>query len=258
MVSLCSPPPPAAELPKARSAARHKCLGGWAAGVSQLYPGFGALSADRAGQPRKPGQEAVIEDAEFAPAVAPAAFGRGHLHRDKTDATARRAECRRSLRGDGSPRVGAALRGHARHHDAVGRLDRPDPDAKPAACPLGASVRSSMAAGYVIGRTGYVGGRIGGKNATTPGDLVRGIGAAPARNGLARLLRQGRPAGRTAVRGRSRIGVSAMMPGLNGVDAHADSATSGASDCVMPITANLRQRRRQISGCRGDRARRPD
>ena len=57
---------------------------GMAAAVSQLYRGFGALSAARARQPRKPGRKR----AEFAPAVAPAAFGRGHLHRDKADATA--------------------------------------------------------------------------------------------------------------------------------------------------------------------------
>ena len=61
---------------------------GVAAAVAELDRGLCPAGSDRGGEPRQARQEAVVIDAELAPAVAARLGGRGHLHGDEADAAA--------------------------------------------------------------------------------------------------------------------------------------------------------------------------
>ena len=98
---------------------------GVAAAMAELDRGLGAAAVDFADQPREPGQEAVVIDAELAAAMAAGLFRRRHLDRDQADAAAHpRHVIGDGLVGDVALLVGAA-RGHRRHHDPVRDLAGP-------------------------------------------------------------------------------------------------------------------------------------
>ena len=99
-------------------------VAGVAAAVAELDRGLGAAAVDLADQPREPGQEAVVIDADFAPAMAAALFRRRHLDGDQADAAAHpRHVVGDGVVGDEALRIRRA-RGHRRHDDAVRDLDR--------------------------------------------------------------------------------------------------------------------------------------
>ena len=95
------------------------------AAVAELDRRLGAAAVDRIDEPRQPRQEAVVIDAELAPAMASGPFRRRHLDRDQADAAAHA----RHVIGDGvvgdMALVVAEPRRHRRHDDAVLDLDAP-------------------------------------------------------------------------------------------------------------------------------------
>jgi hypothetical protein len=99
---------------------------GVATGMTQLDRGLGASGVDGIDEAPQTRNEAVVIDSDFATAMPPRFFRRGHLHGDQAGAAAHP----RHVVGDAvignEAVVVRRARGHRRHDDAVFNLDRSD------------------------------------------------------------------------------------------------------------------------------------